>query len=456
MHQSHRATFLGLMALLSMTASVTGQTPEALKSRRLKVWEQMKPGSVMILRSRGSFGTFHAEAQDGNFFYLTGIDEPKAFLVLKKMPSQGVVPPPTKSSDSENGKTVLFISPREESRADWDALSLGLEGAKGRSFPDVRPSAEFEDYFDGLLMSDIKLLYLDIERSRKVTEPFTADEQILRRAREKGAAFDLVSPGEILTAMGRNRDASEIGSLRKAIDITAEAQVAAIQALRPGLFEYQLQAVVEYVFTLNGSPRVAFPCIIGSGINSCILHWMLNSKSMMAGEVVVVDIGAQADFYSADITRTLPVSGKFSPRQRRVYEIVLAANQAAIAMVAPGADFAEISRRAAEMIGEGLVQLGLIKDKSEFRKYYFHGLGHPIGLRVGGGGALGILEPGMVLTIEPGVYIREEGLGVRIEDDVLVTATGHEVLSRRAPKTVDEIESLMRGKGLDTAAHVLK
>jgi Xaa-Pro aminopeptidase len=456
MHQSRRPALLGFTVLLSFAVSVAGQTPEVLKDRRLRVWEQMKPGSVMILRSLGTFGTFHTEAQDGNFFYLTGIDEPKAYLVLKKMPSQGVIPPPAKSADPENGKTVLFISPREENRADWDALPLGLEGAKGRSFPDVRPSAEFEDYFDGLMLSDIKILYMDIGRSRKVSEPFTADEQILRRAREKGANFDPVSPGEILTSMGRRRDASEIGSLRKAIDITAEAQVAAMQALRPGLFEYQLQAVVEYVFALNGSPRVAFPCIIGSGKNSCILHWMLNSKSMNAGEVVVVDIGAQVDYCSADITRTLPVSGKFTTRQRKVYEIVLAANQAAISMVAPGIDFAEISKKAAEVIGEGLVGLGLIKDKSEFSKYYFHGLGHTIGLRVGAAGALGVLEPGMVLTIEPGIYVREEGLGVRIEDDVLVTATGNEVLSRRAPKTIDEIERLMGEKGLDTAAHVLK
>jgi Xaa-Pro aminopeptidase len=169
-----------------------------------------------------------------------------------------------------------------------------------------------------------------------------------------------------------------------------------------------------------------------------------------------VDIGAQYNFYSADITRTLPVNGKFSPRQREVYEIVLAANQAAIAMVAPGVDFALISRKAADMIGEGLVKLGLIEDKREYRRYYFHGLGHAIGLRVGTGGGLGKLEPGMVLTIEPGIYIREEGLGVRIEDDVLVTETGHEVLSRRVPKTTDEIERLMQKEGLDTALHLLK
>ncbi len=456
MNKRYSLTSLSLMIFILLTNLLHGQNAEVCKDRRLRVWEQMKSDSVMILRSRGTFGRFHTESQDGNFYYLAGIDEPDAFLVLQKMRFRRFISPPPKSSDPEMGKTVLFVPPREERRADWDALPLGLKGAEELGFPDVRPSAEFEDYFDELLLGGVDILYMDIDRSRRVSEPFTADEQILRRAREKGADFKLTPPGEILTSMGRTRDASEIRMLRKAIDITAEAQLAAMQALRPGMYEYQLQAVIEYVYTLNGSRRVAFPCIIGSGKNSCILHWMLNSKQMNAGEVVVVDIGAQYNFYSADITRTLPVNGKFSPRQREIYEIVLAANQAAIAMVAPGVDFALISRKAADMIGEGLVKLGLIEDKREYRRYYFHGLGHAIGLRVGTGGGLGKLEPGMVLTIEPGIYIREEGLGVRIEDDVLVTETGHEVLSRRVPKTIDEIERLMQKKGLDTALHLLK
>jgi len=177
---------------------------------------------------------------------------------------------------------------------------------------------------------------------------------------------------------------------------------------------------------------------------------------MEAGDVVVVDMGATWKHYPADITRTYPVSGKFSPRQRAVYEIVLAANEAAIAMVAPGVDYQEISQKAADIIGEGLVNLGKIEDKSEFRKYYFHGLSHHLGARVGGRTELGRLEPGMVLTIEPGIYIREEGIGVRIEDDVLVTETGHEVLSRQVPKTISDIEKAMKGKGLDYTAYLLQ
>jgi Xaa-Pro aminopeptidase len=429
---------LGLAALLWCAATLTAQPTADYKSRRLKAWAVMKPNSVMIVRSRGSFGTFHAEPQDGSFLYLTGIDEPGAFLVLQKrqrpdlMPGvvPGMIPPPAKSADPETGKAILFIQPRDDRRADWDALPLGIDGAKALGFPDVRPSADFEAYFDQLLLFPMDVLYVDLERSRKVSAPFTSDEQVLARARDKGAKFELASPAEVLPPVAKARDASEIFLLRQAVDITAEAQVAAMQALKPRMIEYQLQAVVEYVFSLNGARQIGFPCIIGSGKNSCILHWMLNTKPMQEGEVVVVDIGAEVDSYSADITRTLPVSGKFTARQRQVYEIVLAANKAAIDMVAPGADFAEISKKAAEVVGEGLVKMGLIKDKSEYRKYFFHGLGHTIGLSVGrGGGGLSKLEPGTVLTIEPGIYIREEGLGVRIEDDVLVTVTGVDVLT---------------------------
>ena len=465
MTQDFSRRLLGLVLVFSCAATLAAQPTADYKARRLKVWDGMKPNSIMILRSRGSFGTFHAEPQDGGFLYLTGIDEPGAFLVLQKRQRPGImaggapgmVPPPAKTADPEMGKTVLFLQPRDERRADWDAMPLGVEGAKALGFPDVRPSADFEAYFDQLLLFPMDVLYIDTERSRKVSAPFTSDEQVLTRARDKGAKFELASPAEVLTPVAKARDASEIALLRKAVDITAEAQVAAMRALKPRMIEYQLQAVVEYVFTLNGASRVGFPCIIGSGKNSCILHWMLNTKPMQEGEVVVVDIGAEVDGYSADITRTLPVSGKFTPRQKQVYEIVLAANKAAIDMVAPGADFAEISKKAADVVGEGLVKMGLIKDKSEYRKYFFHGLGHTIGLSVGrGGGGLSKLEPGTVLTIEPGIYIREEGLGVRIEDDVLVTETGHEVLSQKAPKTIDEIEKVMKEKGLDASAHLVK
>jgi Xaa-Pro aminopeptidase len=437
-----------VMVFLFLVPSLSGQSPEELKSRRDKVLSQMKPNSVMILRSSGSYTTFHAEPQDGNFYYLTGLDEPNAFLVLSKAVGRRPVSS-SGAASAEVGKTILFSLPIDEKRAAWDALPLGTEGAKKLGFEDVRPSTEFDDFFDSLLLENIDILYMDLTKSLKVTSPFSADEQIIQRAREKGSGFKLLSPGEILTDMGSTRSATEVGFLRKAIDITAKAHLAAMHAIKSEMLEYQVQAVVESVHALNGSRRVAFPTIVGSGVNSCILHWMRNTRTMKAGEVVVVDMGATWNYYPADITRTYPVSGKFSPRQREVYEIVLAANEAAIAMIAPGAAYKDISQKAADIIGEGLVKLGKIKDKSDYRKYYFHGLSHTIGMRVGGDSGLDRLKPGMVLTIEPGIYILEEGIGVRIEDDVLVTETGYEVLSKGAPKAVSEIEKIMREKGPD-------
>ena len=444
-----------VMVSVFLWTSLSGQSPEELKARRDLVLSRMKPNSVMILRSAGSHTTFHTESQDGNFFYLTGIDESDAFLVLSKASDfRGFLT--SRADGREVGRVILFSLPVNERRAAWDAQPLGQEGAEKMGFEDVRPASEFEDYFDRLLMGNMDILYMDITRSRNVSAPLTADEQVIKRARDKGAQFQLLSPGEILTPMGRTWSAPEIEFVRKAVDITAKAHLAAMHAIQPGILEYQLQAIVESVFTMNGSRRVAFPTIIGSGVNSCILHWMRNTKMMEGGEVVVVDMGATWNHYSADITRTYPVSGKFSSRQREVYEIVLAANEAAIAMVAPGVDHTEISRKAADIIGEGLVRMGLIDDKSEYRKYYFHGLSHHLGARVGGRTPLGKLEPGMILTIEPGIYIREEKIGIRIEDDVLVTAAGHEVLSRHVPKAVSEIEKNMKGKGPDLTAYLLQ
>lgn len=441
-----RANLFCLVFLLFISSlSLFAQTAEEYQNRRKAVFEKMEPNSVAIFRSSGSFGRFHVERQDGNFYYLTGINEPQACLIFSK-------------SLLSRTPEVLFVMPQNPRLADWDAMPLGVEGAKKKfGFKDVRSSEDFRSYFEALLLGGHKIIYLDIERSSGLMEPLSADEQILKRAREKGAAFKLLSAGDLLTEFGRARSPSEVGLIRRATDITAEAQLAAMRYVQPGLYEYQVQALIEYVYTLNGAQRSAFASIIGSGINSCILHWMENSRKMQSGDLVVIDIGAEYKLYGSDITRTIPVNGKFTPRQKQVYEIVLAANTAAIEMVAPGAKFSEISRKAADIVGEGLVRLGLIEDKKEYRKYYFHGLGHPIGLRVGGRrGGLGILEPGMVLTIEPGIYIREEKLGVRIEDDVLVTENGHEVLSKRVPKTVAAIEKIMKEKGLDHTEFLIK
>jgi Xaa-Pro aminopeptidase len=348
------------------------------------------------------------------------------------------------------GPEILFIKPADPSRANWDALTLGIEGAKKKGgFADVRPSGEFDEYFGKILLSDPVILYIDYEKTEKLNDPLTADEQLFNKAREKGAVFKIQSPSILLNTMLANKSPAEIEILKKAINITAEAQKEAMRSIQPGMYEYQLQTIIRFVYRMNGAPGIGFPCIIGSGINSVVLHWMENSGKMEDGDIVVVDIGAEYGMYWADITRTIPVNGKYSKRQKEIYEIVLKANEEAIKMVAPGVDFADISKKADEILADGMQKIGLIKEKSEFKKYYYHGLGHHIGIINARGDRLGKLEPGMVITIEPGIYIREEKLGVRIEDDVLVTETGYDVLTKKVPKKIEDIEKLMGEKGMD-------
>ena len=226
---------------------------------------------------------------------------------------------------------------------------------------------------------------------------------------------------------------------------------------QPGMYEYQLQAILEHVFFMNGAERVGFASIVGSGPNATVLHWSQNTRKTEPNEVVVVDIGAEKGMYTADVTRTIPISGRFTERQRDIYEIVLAANQAGIAMVAPGVSMRDINAKVNDILMQGLVKVGLLEteDRDGLRKYYYHGLSHSLGLNVHDVGGLGTLEPGMVLTIEPGLYIREEAIGFRIEDDVLVTETGHEELTTSAPKTVADIEAMMAEPGMDFSRYII-
>ena len=225
------------------------------------------------------------------------------------------------------------------------------------------------------------------------------------------------------------KDADELARLRKAIAITEGAQRDAMRRIEPGMYEYQAEALIEYDFRRNGAERLGFPTIVGSGPNSTLLHYDKNRRRMEAGDLVVMDIGAEYGYYTADITRTVPVSGKFTPRQRAIYDLVLGAQQAAIKAVRPGVTVQQLDRIAREHMR---ANSGTLCGTVTCDRHFVHGLSHWLGMDVHDVGQMDTpLAPGMVLTIEPGVYISDERLGVRIEDDVLVTANGHEVLSAR-------------------------
>ena len=261
--------------------------------------------------------------------------------------------------------------------------------------------------------------------------------------------------------MRQGKDQHELELLKKAIEITCRGHQAAMRTAKPGMFEYQLEANLEQVFHLNGCEREGFPSIIGSGPNSCILHYDTNRRKMQDGEVVVLDIGAEYEMYTADITRTIPVSGKFTKEQKAIYNIVLEAQEAGIAAAVAGAGFRAPNMAAAQKIREGLVRLKLLDenaDRRAMRDFLPHGVSHYVGLDVHDVGIYGALKPNEVITIEPGVYISEAtgkkydlpkgywNVGVRIEDDILITEDGPVHLSKLAPRTVEEIEKAMAGK----------
>lgn len=440
-----------LILCFGVTENLISQSAEEFVNRRKEVLSRMEPGSVMILRSSPMSGTFDNNRKGGNIYYLTGIDEPYCTLIL--FPERTGLPPNQPSSPGE----ILFIRPVNTARINWDAQTLGIEGAKTKcGIIDVRSSSDASDFTGQLLVTNIASVYMDVEKSESLSSPLTTDEQIIKAARAHGATFSVKSPSIILNPMLSRKSPSEIELMRKVVNITAEAQREAARSLKAGMYEYQLDAIIRFVFTVNGSGSVSFPGIIGSGINSVILHWMENSRKMEDGDLVVVDCGAENQMYCADITRTYPVSGKYSNRQKELYEIVLKANEEAIKMIAPGVKMADISNRADSVLTEGMLRIGLIKDKKDFKRYYYHGLSHQIGLKGAPGGLASVLEPGMVITIEPGLYVREEKNGIRIEDDVLVTANGYEVLSGNSPKQIAEIEKLMKEEGTEVLKTVLK
>jgi Xaa-Pro aminopeptidase len=430
-----------MLLFLSAAPIIHAQTPDEFGRRREAVMSRMAPGSVLLLSGRTARRRegFHPNP---NFLYLTGLAGSEGFLVLP-------APLEPEEEKTPDGSAVLFILARGDSGAvgasnPFDPAKIQAVSGIAR----VMDATKLDSLLDEVLRGAPSCVYMDRSRSRGAGGGSRDLEKRIDRAREEGEGFDLKSASRLIDPLRRIKSPSEIAKLRRAIDITCKALDEVMRAVRPGMYEYELEAVIENAFKKNGAPKTGFPSIVGSGPNGCILHWQKNDRQTEKGDLVVMDVGAEFEGYSADVTRTIPVNGTFSGRHRKFYEIVLRANEAAIDMVAPGVNMYNVSRRVNEIIAAGLKELGMIENEMEFRRYYYHGMSHPIGLQVHDVGGLGVLEPGMVITIEPGIYVREQGFGIRIEDDVLVTKDGREVLSSAAPKTVEAIEAMMAGKDL--------
>ena len=362
--------------------------------------------------------------QSNTFYYLTELEAQDAWLLL--VARGGPV------------ETVLLLPPRNPAQERWTGLRLGPDSTAGRltGIARVVPTDSLDRLLRPQRLGGAGPLYVPLD-------PTTRDEPRVRDLFFSGRDVRNLRP--IVDSMRLVKDADEIARLRKAIDISALGQVAAMQAARPGLWEYEIEAVLEATFRRNGADRLGYPSIVGSGPNSTTLHYDVNRRQTKDGDLVLIDAGAEWGQYTADVTRTFPVNGKFTPRQKAIYDLVLATQQAGFDSTRPGTTIGRLDEVARDYMR---AHSGTLCGDSTCDQYFIHGLSHWLGMDVHDVGDYGTpLRAGMVLTLEPGIYLARESLGVRIEDDVLVTATGAEWLSAQAPKTTTEIERLMSRAG---------
>jgi Xaa-Pro aminopeptidase len=393
----------------------------------------------------------HEYRQDSDFYYLSGFEEPESVLVL--------------SSLHPDHRMVLFVRPRDPEREVWDGARAGVEGAVRHFGADAAfPIGELGSRLPDYLQNHDRLMYR-FGRDRAFDDKMSAALDATRARARRGVGWpsEIVDPAAVLHEMRLFKSKDEVLAMQKAAAITRDAHIGAMRLAKPGRYEYEVDALLREVFRKNGSERPAYPPIVGAGSNATVLHYRSNSKRIEEGDLLLVDAGCEYGYYASDVTRTWPVSGKFTPPQRAIYELVLAAQLAAIEATRPGATLEEIHRRALEVIVDGLIALGLLSGDREknieenlYRPFFMHRTSHWLGMDVHDVGAYfhaqkpRPLEPGMVITVEPGIYIAENnahvpqsyrGIGVRIEDDILVTPGGHSNLTADIPKTVRELES---------------
>jgi Xaa-Pro aminopeptidase len=398
--------------------------------------------------------------QDSDFQYLTGFGEPEAVLAL--IPGR------------EHGESILFCRERDRDREAWDGARIGTEGAVADfAMDDAFPFQDIDDILPGMIEGRSRVYYhfgRDAEFDVKVIGWVNrVREQIGRGAR---APHEFVALGHILHDLRLYKTRAELRVMRRAAKIATEAHVRAMRATRPGLNEHEIEAELQHAFRKHGAVASYQP-IVGGGANACVLHYRANNALLKDGDLLLIDAGAEVDCYASDVTRTFPVNGKFSPAQRALYDIVLAAQRAALKEVRPGRPFIAFHEAAVRAITAGLVKLGLLKgsvDKNikdlAYKRFYMHKTGHWLGLDVHDVGDYRVdgeyreLEPGMVVTVEPGIYIAADdksvpaqyrGIGIRIEDDAVVTRQEPEIITAAVPNDPDEIEALMAAASAHTA-----
>lgn len=369
-----------------------------------------------------------------NFYYLTGIDEEEHIVVLSKF------------KDIVNEK--LFLKEIDLSEEMWNGKTLrDNEGIDISGIEDTVYMKEFASYINRLINGAEEInLYLDLDRE-SINEDDSKANEFARNMKNKYPQIVIKNLSSKITPLRMIKSKEEIAEMRKAIEITIDGVEALMKNSKVGMKEYELEAYFDFICKTKGSKDFAFNTIAAAGKNATTLHYVENNSELKNDDLILFDLGAQWNYYNADITRTFPINGKFTPRQKEVYESVLRVNKAVISKLKPGVDYKELNSWATELIAEECIKLGIIKEKDEVRKYYWHSIGHNLGLDthdVEPQGRNFIFEEGMVFTVEPGIYIEEEEIGIRIEDDILITKDGCEVLTKNMIKEVEEIENFMK------------
>ena len=431
------------------------------KQNREAFIEKMGRGGVAIFASKPpaiwNHDTEYNYRPDPNFYYLTGFEEPESICVI--------------APDHPKHQYILFVRPKDKQAEIWNGKRVGVKGARKRYGADKAYSIEKFSEKIGKYLQNAERLYYTLGSNPDVdAEALSLFTQSVRSRIRSGKGFDtLVDPSPILSELRLIKNETELQRTRLATEITVAGHVAAMKAVRPGLYEYELEGLVESTFRMNGANGSAFPTIVASGGNATTLHYTTNDCRIEDETLVLIDAGAEYGRYSGDVTRTFPANGTFTEAQREIYQIVLDAHYTIIDSIRPGVSIDEPHQKSIELLTEGMLSLGLLKGKAKklikeeaYRQFYMYRIGHMLGLDVHdvncvheSNGDFKTFQPGMVMTIEPGLYVDEGtkevppaylGIGVRIEDDVLITEDGCEVLTDGVPKEIDEVEELVQAR----------
>jgi Xaa-Pro aminopeptidase len=411
---------------------------DAYIENRSRFMETIEDNSIAILfagkSSRKTGDELYQFTPNRNFYYLTGIQEEEHIVVLSRF----------KNVVSEK----LFLKDLDLDREMWNGKTLrDSEGIELSGIKDVVYMKDFKAYINRLMKGSEEIkLYLDLDRE-DIDEADSIASAFAKKIKNKYPQIIIKNSSNKIAPLRMIKSDQEIAEMKKAIEITIDGVKSLMKNVKSGMREYELEAYFDFECKTKGVKDLAFRTIAASGKNATILHYVENNSELKDGDLILFDLGAQWNLYNADITRVFPISGKFTDRQKEVYEAVLRVNKEVIEKIKPGVDSKELNTWSRDLIAEECIKLGLIKEKEEVSKYYWHSIGHNLGLDTHDLGIHGrefTFIEGMVFTVEPGIYIGEEGIGIRIEDDILVTKTGCEVLTKNMIKEIKEIENFMK------------